>query len=203
MASQNALAAGAVAAPIDPLHFAVSAAADGPPQLAAVEDSAADVHAALLRVYTREQLKEICKTADVPVGGVQLSLAERLVSDVTAQNLCNIIFHLQASSSGMFFRRHQFFLRTTSCMFYPPEPSWQAAWARHPRNHRSTSKSTPGWCTCSARRACKKPCRHTKSTDRAPSWKRPRPTRGSPTSESCTKTTTTRPALSATRRCRF
>jgi len=102
MASQNALAAAAVAASIDSLPPTGSAAADGPPQLAAVQDSAADVHAALLRVYTREQLKEICKAADVPVCGVKLSLAKRLVSDVTAQNLCNIIPNLQASSSGLF-----------------------------------------------------------------------------------------------------
>jgi len=51
MASQNALAAAAVAAPIDSLPPTGSATADGPPPLAAVEDSAADVHAVLLRVY--------------------------------------------------------------------------------------------------------------------------------------------------------
>jgi len=51
IASQNAFAAAAVAAPIDSLPPTGSTAADGPPQLAAVEDSAADVHAALLRVY--------------------------------------------------------------------------------------------------------------------------------------------------------
>jgi len=102
MASQNAFAAAAVTPPIDSPPPTGSAAADGAPKLTAVEEFAVDVHAALLRVYTREQLTEVCKAADVPACGAKLSLAKRLVSDVTAQDLRNIIPSLQASSSGFF-----------------------------------------------------------------------------------------------------